>query len=56
MVAAGKIGWFAPCAIALVLAIAVVSADAVVAHGQYYYQPAPDYYRNDTAEIGRAHV
>jgi hypothetical protein len=41
---------FGPSAtIAALLALAVVSADANSAAGQYYYQPSPDYYQNDTA-------
>jgi hypothetical protein len=33
-----------------VLAATFICGGAVSAYGQYYYQPSPDYYRNDTAE------
>lgn len=33
-----------------VLAAAFICGSAVSAYGQYYYQPSPDYYRNNTAE------
>jgi len=36
--------------LALLAAAVLAPADAVLAQQPYYYQPAPDYYRNDTAE------
>lgn len=36
--------------VVMVLMAAFICSGAVDAYGQYYYQPSPDYYRNDTAE------
>lgn len=50
MATTGKLAWLATRTVIAVLAVAVLSTDAAVVHGQYYYQPAPNYYRNDKAE------